>query len=315
MCMARARTLRFSPGAHHGMSLLSQIIQFTFSGLANGGTYILVALGLNIIYNATGIINFAQGEFAVFGSFIMITLCMAWGIPAPVAFPITVLALAGIGALFHRTAIAPLKKPSVITMVIITIGGSIFMRGVAMLIWGKYPQRLDPFIDAPPIRFMDAIIKWDTLLVLVIVALVVAALYWFFEKTVTGKAMRACAENREAALLMGINVDRIVLLSFALSAALGAVAGVVYTPGASMEYGRGPYFGLRGFEVAIIGGLGNSVGAVLAGILIGLFETFSAGFLSPTYKEAITLALLLLVLFVKPSGILGKAEVARLKDF
>jgi branched-chain amino acid transport system permease protein len=302
-------------GAKSIMSIFSQIIQFTFSGLANGGTYILVALGLNIIYNSTGIINFAQGEFAVFGAFIMITLCMAWNIPMVVAFPLAVVALAGLGALFERSAIHPLKKPSVITMIIITLGGSIFLRGAAMLIWGKYPQRLAPFIDAPPIKLMGAIIKWDTLLVLLIVALVVAALYWFFEKTVTGKAMRACAENREAALLMGINVDRIVLLSFALSAALGAVAGIVYTPGASMEYGRGPYFALRGFEVAIIGGLGNSVGAVLAGILLGLFETFSAGFLSPTYKEAITLGLLLLVLFVKPSGILGKAEVTRLKDF
>ena len=258
-----------------GMNIFSQIIQFTFSGLANGGTYILVALGLNIIYNATGIINFAQGEFCVFGAYVMIALCMAWNIPMLIAFPIAVIIVAFIGILFERTAIHTIRKPSVITMIIITLGGSIFMRGIVMLIWGKYPKRLDSFIHAPPIKVMDAIIKWDTLLVLVIVSLVVTALYWFFEKTITGKAMRACSEDRDAALLMGVNVDRIVLLSFALSAALGAVAG----------------------------------------ILLGLFETFSAGFLSPTYKEPITLGLLLLVLFIKPSGILGKAEITRLKDF
>ena len=297
------------------MSTTAQIVQYLLSGVANGGIYILLALGINIIYNATGIINFAHGEFAVFGSFLMITFCMMWKVPMLVAFPLSVICVALLGGLFERAAINPLKKPSVITMIIITIGGSIFLRGVAMLIWGKFPLFMTPFIDRPSLNILGATVRHDTFLVMGIIVLVVAAMHLFFEKTVTGKAMRACSENREAAQLMGINVERIVLLSFVLGAALGAVAGIVYAPGASMEYSRGPFFGLRGFETAIIGGLGNSVGAVFAGLLLGLFEAFSAGFISATYKEAITLGLLLAVLFIRPSGILGKSEIARLKDF
>ena len=297
------------------MSLLAQCIQYLFSGMTNGGIYILMALGINIIYNATGIINLAHGEFAVFGGFIMITLCEAHHVPPALAFPLAVLAVALIGGLFERAAIHPLRKPSVMTMIIITIGGSILMRGVAMFTWGKYPKFMDPFIDRPSINVMGATIKHDTLLVMAIIAVVVFLLWLFFERTITGKAMRACSENREAARLMGINADRIVLLSFVLGAALGAIAGIVYSPGASMEYNRGPFFGIRGFEVAIIGGLGNSFGAVFAGLLLGLFESFTAGFISSTYKEAITLALLLVVLFIRPSGIFGKSEISRLKDF
>jgi branched-chain amino acid transport system permease protein len=297
------------------MALSSQIIQFFFSGIANGGTYILIALGFNIVYNATGIVNLAQGEFSVFGALLMITLTVAWKVPAPIAFVMSVTAVAGIGLIFERAAIHPLKKPSVLIMVIITIGGSILLQGIAMFIWGKYPQNMAPFIDQPPLKIGGAIIKYDTLLVLCLTALVVTALYVFFERTLTGKAMRACSENREAAQLMGINADRIVMLSFVLAAALGAVAGIAYAPGASMEYNRGAYFSLRGFETAIIGGLGNSIGAVIAGLLLGLIESFSSGFISPTYKEAITLGLLLLVLFIRPSGILGRSEVSRLKEY
>ena len=297
------------------MGLSSQILQYFFSGIANGSVYILIALGFNIIYNATGIINFAQGEFAVLGGFIMYTATVKFKIPLPLAFPLTVLAVALIGALFERAAIHPLKKPSVLTLIIITIGGSILLRGITMFIWGKYPVFLEPFSAGHHIKIAGAVIQIHTLWILGIGAAVVTMLYIFFDWTLLGKAMRACSEDREAAQLMGINVDRIVLLSFVLSAALGAIAGIVYTPVASMEYGRGPILGIKGFETAIIGGLGNSLGCVIAGLLLGIFETFTAGFISSTYKEAISLALLLVVLFVRPSGILGKSEIAKLKDF
>ncbi len=297
------------------MELHEALLQYFFSGVANGSVYILIALGFNIIYNATGIINFAQGEFVVLGGFTMVTFSVTWNIPVPVAFFMTVIAVAFIGGVFERTMINPLKKPSVITLIIITIGGGILLRGIAMFVWGKYPVYMKPFTTSTPLKISGAIVQVHTLWILGICAVVVLLLFLFFERTMIGKAMRACSEDRETAQLMGINVNGTVLLSFVLSAALGAIAGIVYTPIASMEYGRGAILGLKGFIVAIIGGLGNGMGSVVAGLLLGLFETFSAAYISSTYKEAITLALLLLVLFVRPSGILGKSEVSKLKEF
>lgn len=289
-------------------------MQYFFSGIANGSIYILIALGFNIVYNATGIVNFAQGEFAVLGGLTMVTLSVAWKIPVLLAFPIATMFVAMIGGVFERAAIHPLRKPTVITLIIITIGGSILLRGIAMFVWGKYPVQMPSFTPGH-IKIAGAIIQIHTIWILGITAVVVTALYLFFEWTIIGKAMRACSEDRETAQLMGINTDRIVMLSFMLSSALGAIAGIVYTPMASMEYGSGPMLGIKGFETAIIGGLGNSLGAVIAGLLLGLFETFTAGYVTSTYKEAITLGLLLLVLFIRPSGILGKSEIARLKEF
>lgn len=297
------------------MELHEALLQYFFSGIANGSVYILIALGYNIIYNATGIINFAQGEFAVLGGFMMVTFSVSWGVPVPVAFFMTVITVAFVGGLFERTMINPLKKPSVITLIIITIGGGILLRGIAMFVWGKYPVYMEPFTTSEPIKIFGAIVQVHMLWTLAICAVVVFLLYMFFERTLAGKAMQACSEDRETAQLMGINVNGVVMMSFVLSAALGAVAGIVYTPIASMEYGRGAILGLKGFIVAIIGGLGNGMGSVVAGILLGLFETFSAAYISSTYKEAITLALLLVVLFFRPSGILGKSEVSKLKEF
>jgi len=297
------------------MDFLSAFLQYFFSGVANGSIYILIALGFNIIYNATGIINLAQGEFSVLGGFVMYTLSVKWNIPVPLAFLLTVLVVGTVGGLFERTAINPLKKPTVITLIIITIGGSILLRGISMNIWGKYPLFVPQFSSAGPIKIMDAVIQVHTIWILGITAVVVSLLYLFFEKTITGKAMRACSEDREASQLMGINVSWIVFLSFVLSAALGGVAGLVYTPMASMQYSMGAILGLKGFITSILGGLGNSMGAVMAGLLLGLFETFSAAYISSVYKEPITLALLLIVLFVRPSGILGRSDVARLKEF
>ncbi len=297
------------------MSIFSQILQYLFSGLANGSVYALIALGFNIIYSATGIINFAQGEFVVLGGFISYTLINQFDIPAYLAFPITILAVSIIGVMFERIAIHPLRKPSVMTLIIITIGGSMLFRGITMLTWGKEPIYMDRFSKGINLNISGAIIDYHTLWIIGITLSAVAVLYFFFEKTITGKAIRACSEDREASALMGINVDRVVMMSFALSAALGALAGIVYTPIASMEYDRGALLGIKGFIVAIIGGLGNQPGAVIAGLLLGIIENFCAGFLTSTFKEPITLAILLIVLFVRPSGILGRADLAKFREF
>ena len=275
----------------------------------------MVALGFNIIYNATGIINFAQGEFVMLGGMISVSLVTGLHLPILAAFPISVLLVILIGAAFERLCIHPLKRPQILTLIIITIAASILFKGGAMFVWGKETFSIPHFSSESPIEFLGATILPQTLWILGTMLVVVLLLRLFFRGTMIGKAMRACAANRTAAHLVGIRVKQVVLLSFALSAAIGAVAGIIVTPIALMDYERGAMLGLKGFGAAILGGLGNFLGAVTAGLLIGVLESLSAGLISSHYKDAIALIVLLTVLFIKPSGLLGRAEVSRLKKF
>jgi branched-chain amino acid transport system permease protein len=245
----------------------------------------------------------------------MVWLTAVLKLPLLIAFPIAVILVTIIGALFERLAIYPLKKPSVLILIIITLAGSIVFKGIAMLIWGKEMHTLPHFSGEEPIVIFGATILPQTLWVIGILCAVVIVLTLFFNFTMTGKAMRACSINTTAASLVGINVKFIVLLSFALSAALGAIAGIVFTPIVMMEYDKGAMFAIKGFCAAVLGGLGNGAGVVVAGILIGIMESMGAGFISSGYKDAIALFVLLIVLFVKPSGLFGKSEASKLKEF
>ncbi len=297
------------------MSLFSQILQLLLTGITIGTIYGMVALGFNIIYNATGIINFAQGEFVMLGGMFMVWFTSSLHIPLYIGFPLAVISVTIIGALFERLAIYPLKRPSVLILIMITLAGSIILKGGSMLFWGKETVTLPHFSGEEPISLLGATILPQTIWIIAILGLVVLLLSVFFNFTMVGKAMRACAVNPTAASLVGISVKKMVLLSFALSAALGAVAGIIITPIALMEYDRGPILALKGFAAAVLGGLGNGVGAVVAGLIIGIMESLSAGFISSGYKDAIALVVLLLVLFVKPSGIFGVSEASKLKEF
>jgi branched-chain amino acid transport system permease protein len=199
-----------------------------------------------------------------------------------------------------------LQQPTVLTRIIATIAISIVLKGLAMFIWGKDPHALRPFIDAPPVQFAGAYIQTQTFWVLGITLTMVLALTFFYNTTITGKAMRACADDPEAAGLVGISTTRMVLVSFALSAALGAVGGAIITPITLMEYDRGAMLAIKGFSAAIVGGLGSFNGAIAAGFLIGLLESFATGFISSSYKDAITLILLLVILFVRPQGLFSR---------
>jgi len=297
------------------MSLGSQILQYLFTGITVGSIYGMVALGFNIIYNSTGIINLAQGEFVMLGGMIMISLTTTFKLPLPLGFLISVLLVTMIGAAFERLAIHPLKNPSVITLIIITVAGSILFKGGAMFLWGKGTFTLPAFSGEKPIFILGATILPQTLWILGIMGIVVLLLTLFFSFTQAGKAMKACAVNREAANLMGINVKVMVLFSFALSAAIGAVAGIIIAPISLMDYNRGTMLAVKGFCVAVLGGLGSNLGAITAGFIIGIMESLGAGFISSGYKDAIALVVLLVVLFVKPSGILGNKERSQLKKF
>jgi branched-chain amino acid transport system permease protein len=297
------------------MSAFSQTVQFLFTGITIGSIYAMVGLGFNIIYNATGIINFAQGEFVMLGGMVMVWLTGVVKLPLALSFPLTVLIVTLIGALFERLAIYPLKKPSVLILIIITLAGSIICKGAAMLVWGKQTYSLPHFSGEDPIIIAGATILPQTLWIIGILCCVVGVLALFFNCTMLGKAMRACAVNPTAASLVGINVRQMVLLSFALSSAIGAVAGIIVTPMLLMEFDRGALLGLKGFCAAALGGLGNGTGAVVAGLLIGILESFGAGYISSAYKDALALLVLLAVLLVRPSGLFGSSEESRLKEF
>ncbi len=288
-----------------------QLPQFIVSGITSGSIYALIALGFCIIHNATGIVNFAQGEFVMLGGLTVISLNQSFHIPLLIAFPLTILLVMGVGALLEFGPIRHSKSKEILILVMITIGASIFIRGFSPMIWGKMARTLPPFSGDNPILVLNAAIMPQTLWILGISFVVLLCLHLFFLKTVTGRAMRAVADNRLGAALTGINVDRIVMLSFVLAAALGATAGIIITPITATSYDSGVMLGLKGFSGAVLGGYGNFSGAILGGLLLGILESLGAGFISSEYKDAIAFFVLLLVLFWKPSGLLGKGEIRK----
>jgi len=297
------------------ITLSGQLVQYAITGLTVGSIYALVAIGFNIIYNVTEIINFAQGEFVMLGGLFMVFFATVLDMALPLAFLMTMIAVMATGIMMERFAIFPAKNASVLTMIIITIACSILLKGAAMYGWGKDPFTLPPFTDRKPFVFMGAAIFPQSIWVVVTTLVVVFFLTMFFKRTRFGKAMIASSDNRDAAQLMGIDVKTMVMLSFGLSAAIGAVAGMVITPISLMEYDRGAILGLKGFGAAVLGGLGHFYGAVVAGFTVGLIESFCAGLVSSGYKDAAGLLVLLLVLFVKPSGLFGSKEVMKMKEF
>ncbi|MEJ2232288.1 MAG: branched-chain amino acid ABC transporter permease [Syntrophobacteria bacterium] len=297
------------------ITFTGQLVQYLFTGVTVGSIYAMVAVGFNIIYNVTEIINFAQGEFVMLGGLIMVFFTATAKLPLPLAFVLTVAAVTGVGVLMERFTINPLKNASVLTMIIVTIAVSILFKGIAMFIWGKDPYIFPPFSGGKPLFVFGAAIQTQTLWVLFMTAVMVVLMTIFFKKTRYGKAMLACADNPEAARLVGIKVNTMILISFALSAAIGAVAGAVITPISLMEYDRGALLALKGFGAAVLGGLGSFYGAVVAGVFLGIVESMCAGLVSSGYKDAVALILLLLVLYVRPSGLFGNVEVSKIKEF
>ena len=297
------------------ISLASQLLQYTITGITIGSIYAMVAIGFNIIYNVTEAINFAQGEFIMLGGLVMVFFRVVLNIPVVFSLPLTIMVVTAVGIFLDRLAIRPIRKPSVLAMVIATIGASFFIRGAAMFIWGKNPFDFPPFSGRNPISFLGAVMQPQGLWVIGFLVVVVIVLTIFFDRTVMGKALRACAVNRNASSLVGINVKYMILVSFALSAAVGALGGIVITPISLMEYDRGAMLAVKGFSACILGGMGSFPGAVTGGLIIGLIESLGAGLISSGYKDVFALLVLLLVLFVKPSGLLGSAEVSKIKKF
>ena len=288
----------------------AQLTQFLLTGLTIGAIYALVALGFAIIYNASHVINFAQGEFVMIGGMASVSLIQI-GLPLLVAIPIAVLAAAAVGMALERFAIEPARGASPVTLIIITIGASILLRGVATLVWDKKLHTVPPFSGETPIQIGGATILPQSLWVIGITLAIVVLLGWFFGRTLLGKAMLATSHNPLAAQLCGINVRFILFLSFALSAGLGAIAGILIAPITMTSWDVGVMLGLKGFAAAILGGLGNGMGAVVGGLVLGIAESLGAGYVSSAYKDAIAFIIILAVLFFMPSGLFGKKNSDR----
>lgn len=299
------------------MALESQIVQLLFAGITVGSIYALIALGFVVIHNVTGIINFAQGEFAMLGALIAITLSektslfnrvlivtLNW--PLPVAIVASVAIVSLIGMALYQLAIRTAKGASVVSLIIITIGASIALRGMALIVWSTDPFRLPNFTVGAPIQFMGAYLILQNFWVITTTMAILVGLYFFFERTMLGKALRACSINRIAARLMGIDINKMAMFSFALSAAIGAIGGIVIAPSTPMAYESGELLGLKGFVAAIMGGMDSAVGAVVGGLVLGILEALGAGFISSAYKDAIAFIVLFAILAARLSGLLGQ---------
>jgi len=293
------------------MDRFSQLFQYILSGLSNGAIYALIGFGFAIIYNSTGIINFAQGEFVMLGGMLTIFFLNVFAMPLVPAIVLAIIISTIAGVLFERLAIRPLKNAKPLSLIIITIGASIFIRGAAMLIWGKDTHALPAFSSNDPLYIAGATILPQHLWIFGVTVLIIIGSRIFFNYSIAGKAMRACSYNPRAAGLVGINVKSMVMLSFAISSAIGSMAGIIIAPLTMTSYDVGVMLGLKGFCAVIIGGMSSGLGTLMGGLLLGLLESLGAGYISASYKDAIAFIILLLILFVRPEWLFSKKETER----
>lgn len=289
---------------------MSDFMQFVFAGLTTGSVYALAALGFALIYNASGVINFTQGDFLMLGGMIAATLLSA-NVPYGAAMLLAVAASVFVGILLYRMAIKPAGEASAVSLIIITIGASIFIQGVVQVVLGKNQHTLPSFSGDAALQLLGAYVLPQSLWVLGVAAVLVAVCATFFRYSLVGKAMLAVAANRLAAQAVGIPTSRILQLSFALSALLGAVAGVVAAPITTTVYDIGLMLGMKGFVAATLGGLGSGLGAVAGGLIVGLLEALVAGYISSAYKDAVPFLLIIVVLLVMPHGLFGAKTTER----
>ena len=292
------------------MDVMGDFLQFSITGMTIGSIYAIVGLSFVLIYSVTKVINLAQGEFVMLGGMIMFSGVNA-GLPYWASFLLTILIVMILGWVMERMIIRQAKGANAISLIILTIGASIFIRGVSSMIWGKDQVKIEPFTSNEPIGVAGAVVTPQSLWVLVIMFIIVGGLYFLMDRTIIGKAFQACSINPLAARLMGISPRKMSSFSFTLSATLGALAGLAIGPIMFPSYDMGVMLGIKGFSAAILGGLGSAPGAVLGGLIIGLLESFSAGYISSGLKDAIAFSVILALLLLRPSGLLGEKNVGK----
>jgi branched-chain amino acid transport system permease protein len=288
---------------------MGDLVQLIASGIATGAIYALAALGFTLLWQASGTINFAQGEFVMVPAFLMLFFMVVVGVPLWVAFLLACVAamlLLGVG--FKYAIVNPLIRHGVIPLVIATLGVSI---GLKQLVKAGYSAEAHPFPSAFPggqFTLGGAAVSYADVGTLLLAGIIVVGLQAFLNRTVTGRAMQAVAQNTDAARVLGIDVNRMVLYTFLINAVLAVVAALLVTPTYLAKFDMGDSIGQKAFFAAIIGGFNQTRGALLGGVLIGVLENLVGFYISPAYKEGVALILFLVVILFRPEGLLGKAE-------
>ena len=291
------------------MITTNMVLEMSMAGIMVGAVYGLVALGFVTIYRCSGVVNFAQGEFVMLGALITMNLLKLGYLPYPVAAVVAVAITTVVGIGVYHVVVAPLRNRSILTLVMATLGVSMFIQNDALVAWGGWPQALPPFTGNVPLRVGNLSVAPQSLWVILMAVFVLVGLYLLNNWTLFGKKMTATATQPLAASFVGIPRGSMIRWSFAIAAVIGAVGGLFLAGIVPMYYASGTDFGLKGFIAAVLGGWGKSTGAVVGGFALGIVETFSALVLPTGYTNAIAFLVLIFILYFRPSGILGSSLV------
>jgi branched-chain amino acid transport system permease protein len=282
------------------------VLQLLFSGLGIGAIYALVALGFVLIFRATSVVNFAQGEFSMVAAYLMVVFAVDLGWPYWLSFLVAIAGMALLGAVFNLGVYYPLRNRTFLPVIISTIGASIFLANTVLALYGPQPQVLPGWFDTPGIQLGPVYLDSQYLLIIGVTILLVGFQYWFFEHTLLGKKLQATSQDKEMAALLGIPVATMIMITFVYSAVLGGIAGILVAPVLFVSIQMGSTIALKAFAATIIGGFGDVAGAIVGGFALGIIETFGAAYISVPYKDAFAFLVLILFLAFRPQGLFGE---------
>ncbi|HEX6968648.1 MAG TPA: branched-chain amino acid ABC transporter permease [Micromonosporaceae bacterium] len=288
---------------------MTDLFQLLLAGVSIGAVYALIAMGFVVIFTVSEVINLAQGEFAALAGLVAISAAGS-GLPLPAAILLAIATVVVVAAVMQRLTIAPVKRMTTLISIILTLGVSTALKAAMLLIWGPEGQGLTPF-PGSDFNVFGVSVQAQYLWILGVTAIVAVVVTLFYERTLLGKALRACAEQPTAARLVGISIARASLLSFAIAGFLGSVAGVLSSPIYFSSWDSGLALGLKGFVAATLGGLVSFRGAILGGLLLGVLESLVAGYVDSGLRDAVAFIVLILVLVMRPGGIFRQHTVAR----
>lgn len=288
---------------------MGDLLQFTIAGLSQGAVYALVAMGFVAVFSVSGVINLAQGEFAALGGLVALSAVGA-GLPLPLALVVALLVVGLVAVLMQRLAIAPVRRMTTLVSIILTLGVSTALKALMLLLYGPQGRGLPP-LPGPDLVVGGVSVRAQELWILGVTAVVAVAVTVFYDRTMLGKALRACAEQPVAARLVGISPVAAATVAFAVAGLLGAVAGVLASPIQLTQWDSGLLLGLKGFVAATLGGLVSIRGAVLGGLVLGVLESLVAGYVDSGYRDAVAFVLLIVVLVARPGGVFGRHAQAR----
>jgi branched-chain amino acid transport system permease protein len=285
---------------------MGNVLQLLFTGLGIGAVYSLVALGFVLIFRATNVVNFAQGEFSMVAAYLMVVFAVDLGWPYWLSFLLAIGGMALLGAIFNLGVYYPLRNRTFLPVIISTIGASIFLSNTVLALYGPQPQVLPGWFDSPGIQLGPVYLDSQYLLIIAVTIALVAFQYWFFEHTLLGKKLQATSQDKEMAALLGIPVASMIMITFVYSAVLGGIAGILVAPVLFVSIQMGSTIALKAFAATIIGGFGDVAGAIVGGLALGVIETFGAAYISVPFKDAFAFLVLILFLALRPQGLFGE---------